>query len=137
VGIINRWGKEISIGDEVSALLSRGGSVDGRVVGIDRHSGFARAYGPQVKLSTGYSVGADDVHTVVTSQEWARLLVLCIVENNSTAAAESVIHLLKPDGTTACGAVAQSDADCNFVSCERCTRIHEQHEEQEHSEGRL
>jgi hypothetical protein len=60
----NRWGIDIRTGLTVVANAARGGTVRGTVTKIDRSSDFAKAYGAQVHLDTGSTVGADDVKTV-------------------------------------------------------------------------
>lgn len=60
---------QVKIGDNVKANLPRGGHVTGVIERIDRTSAFARAYGPQAKLSCGYTVGTHDVCEVLPGRE--------------------------------------------------------------------
>lgn len=59
----NRWGVEVKKGHWVFANWGRNGTdkIEGRVASIDSRSDFARAYGPQVKLDSGLTVGLDDI----------------------------------------------------------------------------
>lgn len=61
----NRFGTEIRKGMFVEANLAREGTTSGMVTEIDRRSDFAKAYGAQVKLDNGHTVGADDVRKVI------------------------------------------------------------------------
>lgn len=57
----NRWGVEIKKGYFVQGKGPRGGAFSGVVVAVDSASAFARAYGTQLQLDSGKTVGADDV----------------------------------------------------------------------------
>jgi len=50
---------------QVKAHLPRGGHITGKVMRIDRSSNFARAYGAQATLDTGYTVGVGDVFEII------------------------------------------------------------------------
>lgn len=65
----NRWGVEIKKGHWVFASGPRGGRIEGRVVSVDRSSDMAKAYGAQVKLDSGQTVGADDISQTLGPME--------------------------------------------------------------------
>lgn len=63
--ITNRWGRTITVNDTVRAHSAQGDKITGKVLSIDTRSRFARAYGAQLKLDAGYTIGADDVFAVL------------------------------------------------------------------------
>lgn len=72
----NRWGIELKKGYHAwSTWGNRRTPIDGPIVEIDRSSDFARAYGPQVTLKSGYHhyvVGADDISQVLPPMKIGR-----------------------------------------------------------------
>ena len=65
----NRWGVEIKKGHWVFAHGPRGARIEGRVTAIDSRSDFAKAYGPQITLDSGQTVGADDISQTLGKME--------------------------------------------------------------------
>lgn len=61
----NRFGVELKKGYYAFANGPRGAAVEGKIVSIDIKSSIAKAYGPQIKLESGQTVGADDVAQVL------------------------------------------------------------------------
>jgi hypothetical protein len=55
---------QLRIGYKVKAHLPRGGHVEGRIVKVERTGDFVRAYGVQVTLDCGYTVGRRDIFEI-------------------------------------------------------------------------
>jgi hypothetical protein len=53
----------------------------------------------------------------------------------SHATKRGQVHLLKPRGGNACGESGPADADINFVTCEKCQRLHDKHEREVEGHG--
>jgi hypothetical protein len=70
--VINRWGRTIAVGDTVAAHGANE-TKTGKVLSIDTRSRYARAYGAQLRLDTGCSVGADDVFQATSTLAAATL----------------------------------------------------------------
>lgn len=61
--MFNRWNIEVKHGLNCEYSYGRNGTdkLTGRIQSVDRQSTFARAYGAQVKLTNGSTVGADSI----------------------------------------------------------------------------
>jgi hypothetical protein len=49
--------------------------------------------------------------------------------SSAHATKREAVHLLKTRGGSACGEGGAADADINFVTCKKCQRLHDKHEE--------
>ncbi len=61
--MFNRWNVEVKHGLNCDYFYGRDGTdkLTGRIQSVDSHSSFARAYGAQVKLTDGMTIGADSI----------------------------------------------------------------------------
>lgn len=61
--MLNRWNIEVRHGLHVVYAYGRNGTdtLTGVVQSVDRRSSFAQAYGPQVTLTDGSTIGADAI----------------------------------------------------------------------------
>ena len=61
--MFNRWNIEVRRGLHCDYSYGRNGTdkLTGRIQSVDMRSSFARAYGAQVKLTDGITIGADSI----------------------------------------------------------------------------
>ena len=78
--MFNRWNVEIRHGLHCDYSYGRNGTdkLTGRIQSVDMRSSFARAYGAQVKLTDGITIGADSItRTWRLSRLAVKGLLLC------------------------------------------------------------